>query len=405
MVRYAIPLLPLTALPAAVTIGALAGTRRYALPAAAAAFALATVVVTGPSLVAYGRAPSPPMQAIAHLNALVQGGTPVVVAGNHVYARYVPALNAPARVLPIPSWREWREMNTYWLEGGVEPVWFLRNPDRRSLDLVDPEALKETSRWEWPAQLRRLLSGSRPTQVDLVRIERPRWFVGSGYVDSGEAGTFEAVAHEPSVVFVRGDIDELMLLSVRSRGAGPLRVLLGNRVAAEWNVSGTSGLPVRVTPASEPRQYVPLRLEAGHGLEIVGIATLPADRNLLTPVRGLFDVEPDETGEVYRWISQDSAFLAIRSGAPARLTLRGRIPVQYYDVPPRELRVTVDDGEPDVRALEANRFTLEFALPETVPGAMTRISLHVSDGFSPDEVLGNGDTRQLSLMIYGVELR
>ena len=408
MVRYAIPLLPLTAIPAAVLIDRVTRVHVAARPAAAALFVLVSVALTGPSLLAYAREPSPPAMAIQHLTRLAATGTPTVVAGNHVFARYVGDLPASVRVLPMPSWLEWREMNRYWLAGGAGPIWFLRSPSRRSLEAIDPEARTTVGRWEWPAELRRLLSGSRPVQVELVRIERPRWFVGTGYLASGEAGPIEQAQHEPHVIHVGGGLDALLVISGRSRGKGPVTATVDGEVLGRWDVYGTFSLPLRVSPAAAgDGDYVPLRLEADQTLELIGVTAPSRTDHLLLSREGLFDPEPDEFGEIHRWMGKDASLILVPAGGRARLVLRGRIPVQYYDVPPREVRVTIDGRAPVVRRLDpdaANRFALEFDLPDAAPGRPIAVGIRVSDSFSPDERLGNGDTRRLALMMYDLSV-
>ena len=44
----------------------------------------------------------------------------------------------PWRTLPSPRGREWLELVKYWNEGGTGPVWFLAEPRRTDLALVDP---------------------------------------------------------------------------------------------------------------------------------------------------------------------------------------------------------------------------------------------------------------------------
>ena len=408
MVRYAIPLLPLTAIPAAVLIDRLARVAPHGRPVAVATFVAVSIVLTGPSLLAYAREPSPPALAVAHITGLATSDTPTVLAGNHVFQRYVRELPAPIRVLPMPSWLEWRELNRYWLDGGAAPVWFLRDPTRKSLAAIDPDAQTTVAAWKWPDQLRRLLSGSRPTHVELVRIDRPRWFVDTGYLASGEAGPFDRVGHEPHVIHVRGDLATLLLVSVRSRGQGPVGVSLQGELLGDWNISGTSSLPLHIAPGAEHGEYVPLRLDAEHGLELLDVTVASPKSDLLAPVKGLFEVEPDEFGEPYRWMARDSSLAVVRTGGPARLTLGGRVPIQYYEgAPPRELRVSIDDGPPMVRAIEADdrhRFIFTFDLPDAAPGDLTQVDVHVSNSFSPDDQLGNGDTRPLSLMMYDVSV-
>jgi hypothetical protein len=131
---------------------------------------------------AYAREPHPAFRAIADMRAAVGAEHP----GN-VYAHY--ALRRPLQteaadglsvVDPRRSY-EWLGPVSYWMKGGASPVWFLADPRRSDLDLIDPAARRLVRRYTWSVARNGTLSGTRPTDVDWYRLENPGWFVGEGW--------------------------------------------------------------------------------------------------------------------------------------------------------------------------------------------------------------------------------
>src|SRR6185503_16896300 len=57
---------------------------------------------------------------------------------------------------------------------------------------VAPASRRLLHRWRWRAA-RRFFRGERPNAVELVRIDRPPWFAGDGWLLSLEAGALPAL--------------------------------------------------------------------------------------------------------------------------------------------------------------------------------------------------------------------
>jgi hypothetical protein len=94
------------------------------------------------------------------------------------------------RTLPAPPQHEWLEAMRYWNSGGRAPVWFVVDPKRSSIDLVQHG---EPARYRWPLPYPVLAGGSRPDEMDWYRVEQPEWYVGEGWALTPEAAGVAAV--------------------------------------------------------------------------------------------------------------------------------------------------------------------------------------------------------------------
>jgi hypothetical protein len=120
-------------------------------------------------------APAPPVLAMDRRNAF-DFRRPIVWADG--------ALPRFERTLPAPPQHEWLEPMRYWNSGGRAPVWFVVDPKRSSIDLVQHG---EPVRYRWPVPYPMLLGGSRPDEMDWYRVEQPEWYVGEGWALTPEA--------------------------------------------------------------------------------------------------------------------------------------------------------------------------------------------------------------------------
>ncbi len=70
-------------------------------------------------------------------------------------------------------------MVKYWNAGGREPVWFIADPPRSDLALV--QYAKRPVLYRWPFRQTVLLGGARPNEMDWHVIESPDWYLGEGW--------------------------------------------------------------------------------------------------------------------------------------------------------------------------------------------------------------------------------
>src|SRR4051812_39772241 len=119
--------------------------------------------------------PVPPVLAMDRRNAF-DFRRPIVWADG--------ALPRFERTLSAPPQHEWLEPMRYWNSGGRGPVWFVVDPKRSSIDLVQHG---EPARYRWPIPYPILVGGSRPDEMDWYRVEQPEWYVGEGWALTPEA--------------------------------------------------------------------------------------------------------------------------------------------------------------------------------------------------------------------------
>jgi hypothetical protein len=186
------------ALPLVVPIAYLAVTGLRLLPwrsgmVVAIAIAMVDAHVGGTSIAAYSREKAPAFRLLDDMasTARTTGQTPVLALdrrNSFDFRRPIVwaggAMPAIAQQLPAPPQHEWLEAVKYWTSGGRAPVWFVVDPKRTSIDLVQHG---DPARYRWPLPYPELVSGARPDEMDWYRVERPEWYVGEGWALTPEA--------------------------------------------------------------------------------------------------------------------------------------------------------------------------------------------------------------------------
>ena len=85
----------------------------------------------------------------------------------------------------VAAKHEWRELVKYWNEVGRDPVWFVADPLRSDLALIDDPPWRASYRWPrstvWPTALPMLLGGVRPNEMDWYVIDPPGRYAGEGW--------------------------------------------------------------------------------------------------------------------------------------------------------------------------------------------------------------------------------
>jgi hypothetical protein len=69
--------------------------------------------------------------------------------------------------------REWLDPVAYWRDGGRGVVWFLADPKRTDLALVDPQSRRDVTRYRWSVSDHPVLSGTRPLAADGIESLHP----------------------------------------------------------------------------------------------------------------------------------------------------------------------------------------------------------------------------------------
>jgi hypothetical protein len=398
--RYLIPILPIVAVPAAVALVGLVRSRPLAVAGLAAVFVFTSMRVTMPALEAYAGKSSPPADALGYLRQLALTEPRPVVAGNYVFHRYLPELAASAQILQTKPNQEWRALNRHWVAGDRRPIWFLRDPARAVLRLKDPQAQTRIASWQWPLPLMRLIRGARPTRIELVRLDPPRWFAESGFALTSDAGPAERVSTEAHLMFVRSDLTSHdLIVSGTSPRKTVVTVTVGGHVPRRWRLEHDFSVRVALPSYTGAEAYVPVRLDAEEPLLLTNVSLNAHTGDLALPASGFHAPERDEFGQEFQWMGPQAEIVVSGSGFPMRLTVTGMAPLQHF-IRPMTLHVEVPGAPRRSYHLTERDFQAEIDLPPIEPGATTALTLWTSESFVPDAVEHNGDRRSLALRIY-----
>jgi hypothetical protein len=416
-VRYALPLAGAVAflVARALAVGERA-TNMIATPASVVA-----LIIAIPGVTRYAADSHPAFRAIADASRRAEVDRPFMVTSHFELRRPLRAAEPAMPVVYAPHQREWLELVRYWAGGGRELVWFLANPRRTDLDLIDPHSRRDVVRYRWLVEGRPELSGTRPAAVDWYRLRPPGWFLAEGWSLTPETGGLtQAAATGP---------DRMPILGYVRRQAGPLHAVIGGRhlgmagdglAEFETALDGTVIDRWTVTPADPAfLRFVDLAAGAA-GPE--GYATLSIRATSRSPVAvRRFDIQPvshaifgfgsgwhDEELEVasglrWRWTS-DRAVIRVRGPRlPLRVRLRGESPLKYFDAAPT-LRLSAADRVV-ARLQPSSDWTWDVVVPaDAVAAAHGELVLETNHVFIPSEMTGSPDTRRLGLRIFAIDV-
>lgn len=402
-IRYALPIVPAVAALAAVPFVRWRRSLGIPVGVVGAAYVAASIAVTGPALCVYGSTPSPPAQAIARLAEIGRAAPgDIVISGNFMFNRYLPWLPPDLRVIRPTPRVEWRLLANYWKQGGRLPVYFLLDPVRTNLLLIDLDAQHPVERWTWPDSVARLLKGARPTDIQLVRIDPPRWFAESGFFITNQAGPVNRVERQPHRLYVRTDKVERKLRvsgEVTGGGAADIIATVGDREVGRWTVNGQFSIQTTVGPFASEGEYVPTTFAASEPLRLKDVWLESSSGATIRPGSGFYMPERDERATPFRWIGPDAtSYVVLPSDAlGATLRLRGRLPVENVKLP---VRIGFVVGG---RTIGTHTVTTEnFEIAQEIPanGGEVRVQILTSQHFVPDDTEKNGDHRTLSVRVY-----
>jgi hypothetical protein len=425
-VRYAMPtLVAMTWL--VVCAASIAG---RASPVVTAAIVAAGLWFAVPVGVAYGRDAHPAFRAIAAMRDS-RGEDPGVSTFAH-FSMLRPLEAASPTGTPMVAAkpqrsREWLGPVEYWRAGGGGTVWFLADPTRTDLALIDPQNRRDVTRYRWDIAGHPVLSGTRPLAADWYRITPPGWFLAEGWGLTPETGgiaqsTGRGVDKQPIEGYVR-------------RRPGPMHLLIGGRhfsaagdppVVFSASIDGTAietwtvepgpggisflrfidlpaGLPpgpgdyarlsitARAEPASRPTPLVAIRQ-----------FDIQSSRTLIYGFgEGWHEAEYDNaTGVSWRWTSGRSV-LRVSPPQDVVLQMRGESPLKYFREVPT-VRIRVGD-----RIVGELRPDADFEWAVTVPADAIRngegaIEIETDRIYLPGQAEGTSDARQLGLRFFEI---
>jgi hypothetical protein len=460
-IRYALPLVVPVAYLAVRGFEVVMPWRVPILAAGAIAYSL---VMGVPALIAY--APTrPPVFALFQdmTQSSPAAGVPVVAMHRRVFtesrrARQWQGNAFPWTVLPAPVGHEWLEVAKYWQGGGTAPVWFMADPRRTDLALIDPASRRLVRHYAWTLERvasdpvsrqlafsfpqlfwwPALVGGARPDVMDWYSIDRPSWFLGEGWAltpeTSGIADEEQKGPGQPdgAVGYVRHRDDATRIVIGgrnlgASEGAPTVRFALDldGRILDTWDVlpnpgfflrqielpAGTLSAPagagpaplgtlrVRATRANGPMAHAP----AGKAAAIEQFDLQPADAVIFGYDGGWLEGEYNpRTGAQWRWASDAAALRIWNGGHDVHVRLRIESPLRYFSSPPT---IVLRAGRTDIKRMEPRAdFTIEADVPAALLAESSGVvTLTTSEVFVPAErERGSTDRRRLGLRVYDV---
>ena len=415
------------ALPLVIPVALLASAGAKVLPWRSGVLVLAAIAMFdahagGTSVAAFAREKAPAFRVLDDMRSAAAAGReapvlamdrkqsfdfrrPLMWAGG--------ALPQIARVLPAPPQHEWLEAVKYWSGGGRAPIWFVVDPKRTMIDLVQHG---DPTRYRWSLPHPVLVGGARPDEMDFYRVEAPDWFVGEGWALTPEAAGIADTDHRgPSIAPIEGWISRrvaggALLIGGRNFSPAPATVTIEAPGALQLLLPPFTAPPgaflhlFRLSSLTLPDSpdYYTLRVGASSGTR-VAIEQFDA-----AGLRAIFgygagwqeqEFNP-RTGQRWRWLSERGE-LRFASPTP-RLTLRleGENPTTYFS---RGSRLKARAGD---RVIFDDVLTSDFSLDLPVPDGVEVVTFETDQVFQPaDRDRNSQDRRHLGLRIFRCDVR
>jgi hypothetical protein len=423
--RYSLPLLAPVVYLAVMTLSRL---HRAAAVAGVAGLAAAGLTLSVPAGIAYGLEPAPVFRMLTDMRHIESA--PVAI-GMHrpvfTETRRIRLWAGPmhGELLPVPRDYEWLELTRTLRETPERPAWFVVDPRRTDLALIDPQG-RSSRAYRWPFDAAVFVGGARPSDMDWHIYSRPGWFLEQGWALTPEiAGVTDRDGwgphRRPSVGWVRRRAEEAhVIFGGRHLGAptdppAVVTALIDGRQILRLSVTPGFFLHTGVIPAGTLQGeggYARLTVTAAAAktsavvppVAIEQFNLQPPDTVMIGFAQGWHEPEynPD-TRQSWRWLSNRSSLWLQTGGNDVSLCLEGESPRKYYDSAPT-IRVSAGDWE-------LGRFSPEDDFEECVsvpPAALKasngRVTIESSLTHVPAERDGVADRRRLGLRIYSARL-
>jgi len=428
--RYALPIVVPTAYLAmrGLAASADAGPLRPLTVVVSVALALFNVQVAGTALAGYSAVAAPAFRLLGDMRdasaASALRSRPVLA----MHRRETMDLRGPSawtggdlpgspQRLPALPQHEWLELVKYWNGGGRDEVWFVADPARTDLALLD-RASAQTQAYRWPLQRHELIGGVRPDIMDWLRIRQPGWYLGEGWALTPEtAGVADADGRGPDRAPIDGWIrrrHEPMTLMIGGRNlsspAAPARVTIAidGRAIAEPDVAPGFFLRMIALPADAlagSGDYAHLTIAAGAHIAIEQFDAQSTDHVIFGYADGWNEAEFSEALGLWRWTTDRAALHVHAAGRALELALRGEAPIVSHW---RPARVRISAGGTIIfEDTLLTRFDVYVRIPAAlVSGDESTITIETDRTNVPAEGFRrSADHRRLGLRVFACEVR
>jgi hypothetical protein len=430
--RYALPLIPVLAYLALKGIELIgdvplrrgAGAARAFRPVYASVIVgmlvVWSLVLTLPAVRVYVREGSPAFAAIGELQKRLQAEPGASVGMHQTFARSAQTQSlGNARVLNAPPMREWLELAKYWREGRTGPVWFLADPARTDLELIDPLSRQLQAHYVWRFPRERFISGVRPDIADLVRIESPpRWYAEEGWhLTSETLNMSERLGRTEGVAYIRTRPDAALLVigGESTRDTASVTLTIDDRPLDKWDVpaGGNFFRRIMLEPGTLSGASAFGRLVASYATPAGKPQSVRLTQLALASPSEMFFVQHAGWNEIeyskdvqrrWRWTTGRAQTFVNSGGRDVTLTLAGESPLRYFDAPPR---VIVRAGDQELATAQPSEdFELAVKIPASALAAADgMLTVETDRTFVPHERSGSPDMRTLGLRIFRFEIR
>ena len=434
-VRYALPIVLIVAYLAAVALEGIP--RRWRI--AVAVLVIGTnLLVSVRALEAYSRGDSPAMALLKAMYRRAADHSPAFVTGHGqaMLPRLQEIVTQPVPwrlVPPSDDYHEWRIAADFWRDGGTAPLWFVADPRRTSLSLIDRRSRQVLGSFRLHDRAAWALNGTRPEALTWWELRQPAWVAVKGFALTPEVGGIAARDGEgPSssgavALLRRFDTGSVLVVGGRHMGRvsdPPVRIAI--------EIDGREVHSVRAS--AQERQYVALVHLSSSQLRGDGpYATLTIRSTAVTQTDSPVPVtveqfdyqrsdgtlfafgsgwhEPEieaETGETWRWAARRATPLLHRpAGADVALNLAGGAPRPRFRLRrSASPHIDVTSGE---RLLDRFPGPVRFSRQITVPagvsaGCDVEITVTSTTSFVPKNARQSADARDLAFLAYDLEV-
>ncbi|HKY20997.1 MAG TPA: DUF2723 domain-containing protein [Vicinamibacterales bacterium] len=420
--RYALPLIPVMAYLVVKGVELFGGSplRQAYATVIVGLLVVWSLLTTLPAVRVYAREGSPTFAALGELQQRLQAEPRAAVGMHQTFARSAQTLGfGGARVLNAPPMQEWLELAKYWREGNTGPVWFLADPARTDIELIDPLSRKMQAQYVWRFPRERFISGVRPDIVDLIRIDSPPgWYAEEGWhLTSETLNRSERLGHTEGVAFIRSRPDAAVLVigGESTRDAASVTLTIDDRAIDRWDVParGTFFRRIMLEPGALAGKSAFCRLVASYASPAGRPQTVRLTQLAVASPSDLFFVQHTGWNEIeyskdlqrrWRWTTGRAETFVNSGGRDVTLTIAGESPLRYFDSPPR---VIVRAGNQILATAEPSQ---DYELSVNVPAAALAaadgmLTLETNHTFVPNERSGSPDRRTLGLRIFRFDLR
>jgi hypothetical protein len=388
-----------------------------------AAIVVASLLVTLPAAKAYSQYPSPAYAAMKDLQQRVSGDPGSVIGAHQRFARVLETEDVRATILPSPVMRESTALAAYWHGGGRARVWYLSDPARSDLELVDPLSRRVDAHDGWMFPREAFMSGVRPDILDLVSIDSPPgWFAETGWHLTPETlNISEQQGRAEGIAYIRNRPDPALLVlggeSTQAAGGKPARVSIGvgDRVIDEWEVDPGARFFKRILlePGMLAGDGPFTRLVASYKGADGRPERVRLTQLMIASPQSVFHVEhagwneseySDQMQRRWRWTTDRAETFVNSGGRDLTLTIAGESPLRYFDTAPH---VTIRAGTQVLATAQpSSDFTLNVKVPAAALAASDgMLTIETDQSFVPHERTGSADRRRLGLRIFDLEIR